>query len=156
MTYHPTRAGNVRRWHSNPDLSHIHDTNDAHQGRCGVLVMTLWPDHSHMLLKAAITHDLGECVTGDMNGQIKHENPDLAEMLAQIERRYLAKWGFDFDLTDTDARRLYLVDKLDAYLVVKSRAPWVLIRADWKQSYSRILNMADSLGVKSHVLEIID
>ena len=128
---HPYDAGRCRRWHSNPALAHINDRLDGHHGRCGLLVMLLWPDHSHDLLQAAITHDLGECVTGDLSATFKRARPDIAKAAYCLETDYLHKWGLLFILSEQDAARLKLVDRLDAYLTAKHHAPHEMAGDGW-------------------------
>ena len=78
------RAGRVRRWHSDADLSWTDDYNDAHQGRVARLLLALHPNPSAVLLAAALTHDDGELKAGDMGHALKRENPTLRDALQKV------------------------------------------------------------------------
>ena len=134
MTAHPYAASFIRRWHSNPELAHIHDTLGEHHGRAGLLVIMFWPDHSHDLLKAAITHDLGEVVTGDLSATFKAARPDVAKAAYCLETDYLHTWGLLFPLSDLDHERLKFVDRLDAYWRAKRDAPHLMNGNGWPEA----------------------
>ena len=142
------RAGRVRRWHSNPDLSHVDDSVEAHAGRVAKIIAYLWPDASADLLRMALRHDDGEVATGDVSGEFKRLCPDMASMLSQLEAVHRVQmWGRDPVLTDLDAKRLDLADKLDAYLFAARHAPEVMGGDGWPEARDRILAAAYALGV---------
>ena len=141
------RAGFVRRWHMSPDMSHIDDCNHGHQGRCGVLVLSLWPDCAKDFLAAAVTHDLREVVTGDIAGPSKVNHPDALRKIEEIGDEWEDHCGFAFNLTRDEMACLHFVDKLDAYLFVKHRAPHLLSGEGWPDARERLLKMAKELGV---------
>lgn len=149
-------AGFVRRWHQNPALSWLDDYDAAHQGRCAALVIALWPDHSHDLLKAAITHDMGELIVGDLSTDTKSADGALPKVHAHAEWSALEKMGLRIDLSLLDRRRLKLVDRLDAYLLVCLRAPWVLRGMDWELARESLILEAGALGVGRLVLSVLN
>ena len=146
------RAGFVRRWHSNPDLCHTVDRIDGHSARVARIILALHPSPSVALIRAALTHDDGESVTGDMSAVCKHENPQLLSRLARVE--YIARtdlWGVDPDLGNVDGRWLKFADRLDAYMWAAHHAPHIMDRDDWPELLAWINQTADVLGVKISV-----
>ena len=142
------RAGFVRRWHSNPDLCHTVDRIDGHSARVARIILALHPSPSVALIRAALTHDDGESVTGDMSAVMKRNNPFIAAHLARAEgvaRRAL--WGHEPDLSDTDRDWLKFADRLDAYMWAAHHAPHIMDRDDWPELLAWINETADVLGV---------
>jgi len=142
-------SGFARRWHMNPAMSHIEDFNCGHQGRCAMLVIALFPDHTIELLRAAVTHDAPEVRVGDLSKDMKKCGGEAVEAHAALERHVLGAMGFAEDLSRFDKKRLKLVDRLDAFLFVQVRHPaeterngWSEDRA-WLQSESKLLGCAD-------------
>ena len=66
--YDIIRAGRVARWHANPDMAHIRETNAEHQWMVAVILLQLLPKDAaplaEHLIFAALHHDVGE-VIGD-------------------------------------------------------------------------------------------
>ncbi|MEJ6397028.1 hypothetical protein [Yoonia sp. 208BN28-4] len=149
------RACFVRRWHQNPEMSAEDDLICAHQGRCAVLVMALFPDHSAALLRAAIVHDLGESAVGDIAAPSKDRKPVWLMAHAQAEVAALADLGFRVDLDDLDAARLKLVDRLDAYLFAALRRPHLTARDGWRADRKRIEELAFDLNVATPVFMML-
>lgn len=143
---HLWASGFARRWHQNAVMSVFEDFNCAHQGRCGVLVIALFPDHSHDLLKAVITHDAAEFVVGDLSQDFKKVGGELVSGHALQECNVLNRMGFGFDLSPTDRRRLKLVDRLDAYLFVQLRAPHEVLRNGWPEANAWLRQESRTLG----------
>ena len=145
------RATFVRRWHSNPDASDLHDELGAHQGRVALLCLTLWPD-AHALPRAALMHDIGESGLGDVSGDAKRQYPDLAAMLLRIEGERLAAMKLPaVSLSDMEQRRLYLADLLDAYLFIRHRRPRLLSGDGWPEALHVIRATAWACGVGAQV-----
>jgi len=142
------RAGFVRRWHSNPDLCHTVDRIDGHSARVARIILALHPSPSVALIRAALTHDDGESVTGDMSAVMKQQNPVIASILALAEgvaRRAL--WGHEPDLSDRDRNWLKFADRLDAYMWAAHHAPHIMDRDGWPELLAWINETADVLGV---------
>lgn len=140
-------SGFTRRWHMNAAMSHAEDYVCAHQGRCGLLVVVLFPDHSHGLLRAAITHDAAEFVVGDLSAPFEKSGGELVARHAALEDRIRGAMGFGDALSDLDQRRLKLVDSLDAFLFVNLRNPAEVGRNGWPDTRSWIVQEAEALGV---------
>ena len=126
-------TGFTRRWHMNPAMSCFDDYVCSHQGRCAQLVISLFPDHSIELLRAAITHDAGESRVGDLARPFKECGGDLVVLHAALEAKVLRAMGFAEGLSPQDAHRLHLVDCLDAFLFVQLRHPAEVERNGWPE-----------------------
>jgi hypothetical protein len=158
MTAHPSgpdimaawRAGFTRRWHTNPDMAQFDDTVCGHSGRVAVLAVMLFPSRI-AVMRAAVLHDLG-----DMNGDTKRRNPDLAAMLDRLEDAAVQDMGLPFiNLTVSEARCLHLCDWLDAWLFMMLRAPHLAGRDDWLPYGAKIRALADDLGVGNAVARLM-
>ena len=142
-------AGLTTRWHTNPHLAQTCDRLDGHQGRVARLILALFPDASRDLLIAALTHDDGESVTGDIPATtIKTVEQVAAERMAQDEI-----WGSGFQLLARYERdRLRLADKLDAYMWAEHHAPSVVLDNDeWSKAWQEIVKLAVELGVEDRL-----
>lgn len=149
-------SGFTRRWHMNAAMSCFDDYICGHQGRCAQLVISLYPDHTIELLRAAVTHDAGESRVGDLSRPFKECGGDLVALHAALESRVLAAMGFAEDLSRLDVLRLQLVDYLDAFLFVQLRHPaeagrngWPEAR-EWLLSQSKLLDCADVVSDMLH------
>ena len=137
----------VARFHSNPDAAHLGDSNAAHTGRVALLALCLWPT-AHAVYRAAILHDCGEAATGDVSGEVKRCNPDLAAILDRIEGEARAAMDLPaVSLDERDAKKLHLADKLDAYLFIRHRAPHMLAGGGWPDDRAAIVALAWQTGV---------
>lgn len=138
-------AGFVRRWHANPDLAHTVDRIDGHSARVARIILALHPDPTVALLKAALTHDDGEIVTGDVPWGAK-QNPDLKSALNVAEfnaRNDL--WPVD-KCTADDHRWINFADRLDAYMWASHHAPHVLHRDGWPEAKDWLQDEANVLA----------
>lgn len=139
--YHATM---VRRWHTNPHLSHTIDPVGYHSGRMAILALKLWPC-AWELVAACLTHDLGEFASGDIPWGA--DNKDQANEVAdQWSERNALDWHMD--VNDFIRVRLKFLDRLDAYLWAKHHAPdHVAKNSDWQAQRGQLLLDAQSLGV---------
>ena len=144
--FHLWASGLARRWHMNAVMSDVDDFNCAHQGRCAMLVIVLFPNHSLALLRAAVTHDSAEFVVGDLQQPFKAEGGDLVADHADLEGDVLARMGLAFYLNEFEQRCLKLVDRLDAFLFVQLRAPHEARRNGWPRVRDWCLDEAAELG----------
>ncbi|SFR40596.1 hypothetical protein SAMN04488005_1525 [Yoonia tamlensis] len=149
-------TGFTRRWHMNPAMSCFDDYNCGHQGRCAQLVITLFPDHSIALLRAAVTHDAAESRVGDLSRPFKECGGDLVVAHAALETQVLRAMGFDEHLTLDDADCLQLVDYLDAFLFVQLRNPLEATRNGWPAAREWLLWRSCDLGCRDAVAGILD
>lgn len=141
------RAGFVRRWHTNPDLAQTGDRLDGHQGRVARLLLALWPSSSREILIAALTHDDGESVVGDMPATVKGAGVTCA---AEDFARQ-AIWGPDPGLANLERARLKFCDRLDAFMWARHHAPQVLDGDGWPECARWLLDEASRLGVSNRI-----
>lgn len=138
-------AGLTRRWHTNAHLNGTCDQLDGHQARVARIILALWPDASHELLIAALTHDDGEYITGDIPAPFG-KTDDQASYEAAA---YIIIWGDKFPrLSEEDGAKLHLADKLDAYQWAEHHAPHTMDRPEWVEAWEQIKAMALGLGVE--------
>ena len=146
-------AGLTTRWHTNPHLAQTCDRLDGHQGRVARLILALWPDASRDLLIAALTHDDGESVTGDIPAAYpKSDKRKAAEADAMVDI-WNGGWGKEFrSFGGVDLMRLKLADKLDAYMWAEHHAPAVVLdNAEWSEAWQEIVKLAVELGVEDRL-----
>ncbi|MEM8822058.1 MAG: YfbR-like 5'-deoxynucleotidase [Pseudomonadota bacterium] len=152
------RAGFVRRWHANPDLADTIDPVHGHAGRVARLVALLHPNPSAQVLIAALAHDDGEIVVGDLSAPFKRENPDIAIAADAMEARHPARiWGADplANLEPFDRDLLKLCDRLDAYLWVQKHAQYIPAQPAWREARDWLLSEARRLELGPVVHDLI-
>lgn len=141
----------TRRWHRNPHLAVTYDPIGGHQGRVAFLALMLFPT-AHAVHRAAILHDMGEALVGDMDGQIKEDNPDLKDILDRLEDKAMVSMGIPpVSLDAIEADMLRLCDKLDGYLWAQHHRPDLMWREDWQRARERINQLAAKLRVQGKV-----
>ena len=138
-------AGLTTRWHTNPWLAQTCDRLDGHQGRVARIILALWPDASRDLIIAALTHDDGEYITGDIPATFgKTDDQASCEAAA-----YITIWGDKFPrLSEEDGAKLHFADKLDAYQWAYHHAPHLMDKPEWRYAWAHIEAMAAGLGVE--------
>ena len=148
-------AGFTRRWHANPDLCHTIDPVDGHSARVARIILALHPAPTLQLISAALTHDDGESVTGDVPWPFKAQMIEAERALLDIaEARAVSDlWG---DLPRDDSSQwLEFADRLDAYMWAKHHAPHVLSGDGWPEARAMIESQAIALGVVDKVMPVI-
>jgi len=153
----PWLAGSTHRWHTNPIYAATRDRVDGHSARVAVLILQFMPDAPVELLRAAITHDLGENAVGDLASPVKWRNPALYAALAALEAEALSEMGLRFPALRADhAALLSLCDGLDAYLWAVTHCPQhVAARDDWRAMFARLRAAAVRLGHRAKFDEIV-
>lgn len=111
-------AGSTRRWHTNPTLK---DQDLAqHQWGVAMIIREIAPGNLY-LLEAALTHDLGESVTGDTPYLGKTKYPKLKEAAdfaeAEFAVRHSIPYGVEF--TDEEKHCLRWADMFEALLFAR-------------------------------------
>lgn len=151
-------AGRVRRWHANPMMAHLAQTNWDHVGGCLALLFMLHPGPSAALCKAVLFHDLGERWVGDLPYDFKRSDPETANRHAAVEGAVVRKaLGHDpcADLTREDVDWLHLVDRLEAYLFTAMYQRDELNRNGWPAARDRLLAIATMMEVVSKVSALL-
>jgi 5'-deoxynucleotidase YfbR-like HD superfamily hydrolase len=149
----------VARWHChhNPKLRMSGDDTFQHGRRCLQLAYDLTGDISDDLRRACLHHDDGECITGDLPYSIKRAHPELRAMIGVLETQALAMFGIaPWTLDDQERKLLKLVDLLDPWLwVIRCQATEEFDRDDWKLHEAEMMALADDLGLRDRVCQII-
>lgn len=136
----------VRRWHTNPHMSHTVDPTGYHSGRMAILALAIWPDASRDLLASCLTHDLGEYASGDI--------PWGSYDVKREADRFADEWSSDngianyLSLKPHERVKLKFLDRLDAYLWARHHnAEYVNNSVDWKIQRDSLHTQAKELGV---------
>lgn len=143
------QSGAVRRYHANPAMAHLGQTNADHQGRCVQLLLWLNPVAPAELIRAVAHHDVGERWAGDLPAPFKKAQPEVARAHAEVEASFRAGvFGEDpLDLLDARGHRwLKLVDALEAYAFMLTHAPRERDRNGWPEARKALINMAWQLS----------
>ena len=138
---HPYHAAMVRRWHTNPDMSHTVDPVAYHGGRMAVLAIMLWPGDAD-LLESCITHDLGEVASGDVPWGGDKTTAD------RVADKWSAKWSLDMHigLSNWGSTRLKFLDRADAYLWMLHNNSRLRKKKAWRDQYDWLKSEAETLG----------
>jgi len=140
------RHGRVARWHTNPDLAHTRDTIDGHMSRTARIILALHPMPSPKLIFAALTHDDGEHVTGDLPPAAKRRL-GFKVALDIMERNVRDEiWG-PIPITKEDERWLVFADRLDAWMWVQHHAPRVLHEPEWVEAQQWL--KSEAIGIEA-------
>ena len=151
------RAGFVRRWHTNPDLAHTNDRIDGHAGRVARIILMLHPSPSLALIRAALIHDDGESVVGDVKAPTKDAFPVIADALEEMEVQAVWDiWGSGPLLSSDDLAWLKFADRLDAYMWAAHHAPHVMGGDGWPEAWGWIEGEAARLGCWSMIADVIE
>ena len=144
----------VARYHANPRFAHLGQTTAAHSHGVASIIALLHPQASAALLKAALFHDLGERITGDIPHPAKAAHPAFARALSDLERRAMIDLIGSDPLACLDAvdhQWLKLADRLEAILFCAWHDPASLARPDWAGSVAALIAQAADLGVADPV-----
>lgn len=143
------RAGFVRRWHTNPDLAHTCDRIDGHSARVARIILAMHPNPSLALVRAALIHDDGESVVGDIppspyKRQLAAESGSFPDKMEDCAIADL--WGWTaYEVDAGHAEWLKFADRLDAYMWAAHHAPHVLGVDGWPEAREWLMNTAFDL-----------
>lgn len=112
-------AGAVVRYHTARMTRQ--QTVAEHSYGVAMLVKEVEPG-DHLLLIAALHHDLSEAATGDIPAPAKWDNPELSKVLTAIEAKYDTRYGTAVQLSDHQAHVLRWCDTME--LVLWCREEW--------------------------------
>lgn len=143
------RSGYVTRWHANADMAHIRETVAEHHARVAQIIFALHPNPRIELIDAALHHDCGEMVAGDVPSPVKELSPEISALLDDLEHKARADMRIPrATLTGLERRWLHFADKLAAYLHVRK---WDAIMLNtlpyWKGHVEWLMEESDALGV---------
>ena len=143
-------SNNVRRYHTNPVMAALGQTNGDHQGRCVQLLLYFHDRPTVALIRAMATHDAGERGAGDLGAPFKRSNPEFAAQHADVEAGFRREMFSGLDpldhLTDQDLRWLHLIDRLESYAFMVTHAPSERARDGWPLARSQLIGAAWSAG----------
>lgn len=146
-------AHRVQRYHSNPHLARIGQTNADHAHGVASIVAILHPEASATLLRAALWHDAGERWAGDLPQPFKVEWPDIARQHRFAEGKLALRSRPPLPaLTPDEELWLKLADSLEAVLFCGLHRPQLLRRQDWDGFVLSMLGRAAELGVYDQVI----
>jgi len=150
------QTGFVQRWHTHTLLARLGQTLGHHQWGVATIIGQLHPEPSAGLILAALWHDVGEKVSGDMPYGAKRGNPSLSHALKQVEEvAHLVLTGVFFVHNDEDEMWISMADRLEAYLYVQTFHPHLLNTDEWRECMDDVMRMAEKLGVYDGVLNLI-
>ena len=149
------QSGYCTRWHANPSLAHIRETLAEHHGRVAQIICGLHPNPSANLLKAALHHDCGEMVVGDLPWPFKQRNAAIADAHAEIEAQVLEELGLAVEIDPRERKWLKLADRLAAVMHVAHVAPDLLRRDGWPDDIALVVDQARELGCMVEVCNVI-
>lgn len=148
------RSGLVQRYHSNPEMAHLGQTNGHHQWGVTVLLFGIFGDRvdNMALVWEALHHDTGEMGAADVSYPAKRRHPDLAAAAADAEANERIAMGVGSAyLTEDETAMLKLCDRLESYLFTRVRAPWLLQEDGWPTLRLDCIREAWRLGVGAEV-----
>jgi hypothetical protein len=153
-SYH---AGQVVRYHSNPRIARLGQSDGEHSWGVAIIIDQLHPDPSRDLLRAALRHDGGEMYAGDLSQPFKQANPEFAEQHRKIEAEAATAIGLRLPhLTPEEQDWLVLADRLEAVLYVNLHMPWMMKEDGWPDLVTDIWIRSNALNVQKTVGELIN
>jgi len=148
-------AGQVTRYHSNPEFNKLGQTNADHTAGMLSLLYKLHDDPPNVLVKAIVYHDSPEFWGGDLSYSFKQAHPELAERHEAVSKEMAYKDGLKVPtLIFANKNWLELVDRLESCLYAKTYRPDVFQEEDWLKLRHRCLVMAMDLGCYSDELAL--
>lgn len=152
-TLHAT--GQTVRYHTNPVMSRLHQTDADHSWGVAMIILALHPNPSRNLLGQAITHDCGERWAGDLSYPFKRMYPEIGAAHADAEKQLARDHRVpQFDLTEEEAKWLSFADRLECHLYAEIFHPWVVKQPDWLKQHDLIIELGKSLGINQDIFEI--
>ena len=104
-------GGYTERYHTTHTI--LRDTVGHHSFNVAAIIMTVWPDASAKLLRAALLHDVAEHKTGDMPAPAKRAM-GIREVFSDYEQEAMAYAGVSYpELTPEEEWALKYADALD-------------------------------------------
>ena len=147
------QSGGVTRWHARPEVT-APQTDADHHGRVAQIMLYFWPNVRRKMIYAALHHDCGELVTGDVPYAVKQARPELAKMLGEVEEQARDDMGVTkIEMTPGEHQMLKFCDRLEAYTFIAMHHPHLLGNADWIEDRARIDDTAKKLGVQERLKE---
>lgn len=138
----------TKRYHTDPLMSNVLQSNAEHQHGVVQLALFLEPDLSREAILYAVNHDGAEYVVGDLPQPLKREYPEFDKSHKEIEHHYMTKLGLNYVITEREYKIIKLADSLDAIMLVALYYPHILDRLDWKEHIRNTLDKAYMIDSK--------
>lgn len=152
-TLHST--GQTVRYHTNPVMSRLHQTNADHTWGVAMIILALHPNPSRNLLAQTIVHDCGEKWAGDLSYPFKKMYPEIGAAHADAEKQLALDHKVpQFELTSEESEWLRFADRLECHLYAEIYHPWVVKQPDWVKQHDLIVEIAKSLGINEDIFEV--
>lgn len=145
-------AHRTQRYHTNPHLARVGQTLADHAHGVASLIGQLHPSPSADLLLAALWHDVGEGVVGDLPSPFRRLHPQIAAMHARVEEVEADRLRRPITLADEDEAWLRLADAAEAIIFCAHHKPELLSRPDWCEHLRDTITRAERLGCKPRLL----
>ena len=140
-------SGKVKRWHTRHSIPP--QTTADHSWGVAMILLQFCPNPSAALLRAAIIHDCGELVTGDIPGNFKRSNPELTKSLDALEDKAVADLGIARPvLTSEEELWLDFADKFEAWLYLNHTL--TCNSRDWEIA-NRIAGIVNQLALQLNI-----
>jgi 5'-deoxynucleotidase len=146
-------AHRTQRYHTNPHLARIGQTLADHAHGVASLIGLLHPSPSADLLLAALWHDVGEAVVGDLPSPYRRLHPQVAALHARTEELAAKALRRPTTLADDDEAWLRLADGAEAIIFCAHHKPELLSRPDWAAHLQDTIARAERLCCKTRLLE---
>lgn len=145
-TLHTT--GRTLRYHANPTVSGYAQTVADHTWGVLAILYRFHPAPSRALLGATMFHDSAELWAGDLPGPFKREHGLAARAHEKAEQQIALEKGIpQFSLTAEETRWLKFADRLECYLYVRIKCPWLLENEGWQKLMVDLVTEAEALGI---------
>ena len=123
MIVDPLKAydtGQVTRYHANPMMNRIHQTNADHQWGVSIIALSIAPELcDRNFLICALTHDAGERAVGDLPSPFKATQPLIAAIHSEAEQSAREDvFGPDLPLSPRQRVLLKIADLAEALLCI--------------------------------------
>lgn len=107
-------AAAIRRYHTL--RTHRVQTVADHSHGVAMIILAIYPEAQAELLKAALTHDLPEIVTGDIPATAKWAHPELGRIENEISAKFRSENGIQCILSSTETDILKWADMMELVL----------------------------------------
>jgi len=147
-------TGQTVRYHTNPVMSRLHQTDADHSWGVAMIILKLHPNPSRNLLGQAIVHDCGEKWAGDLSYPFKRMYPDVGHAHADAEKQLALDHKIpQFELTPEEKKWLAFADRLECHFFAEIYHPWMTRNPSWKKTKEQILITAKELGIEGDIFE---
>lgn len=151
-TAHAT--GQTVRYHTNPVMSRLHQTDADHSWGVAMIILKLHPNPSRNLIAQAIVHDSGEKWAGDLSYPFKRMYPQIGHSHADAEKQLALDHKIpQYELTKEESEWLRFADRLECHYFAEIYHPWMTKDPSWERTKEMINEMAVQLGITVDVFE---